>query len=237
MIDTILFDLDGTVLPMDIDKFMKLYMYNLGVFFKDKIDPKLLAESIMKSTEVMVRDTSNKKNEDVFMDYFDTLVDGDIEEYKTMFLQFYETMFDNVQASTSKNEYMRKSVDLLKEKGYKIVLATNPLFPLVANHHRIQWAGFKPEEFEYISCFEQNTFCKPHIEYYQEVLYEIQKKPEQCMMIGNDVFDDLPVRKLGVQTYLIKEHLLNKYNQDYETDYEGTYEEFYKFVCGLDLIK
>ena len=60
MIDTILFDLDGTVLPMDIDKFMKLYMYNLGVFFKDKIDPKLLAHPA--NCKLMIHNDNVSKN-------------------------------------------------------------------------------------------------------------------------------------------------------------------------------
>ena len=154
MRDTFLFDLDGTVLPMDFDKFMELYFYNIGEHFKEIINPKELVRNILESTEIMVKTKNDKSNEEIFMTHFDTLIDGDVENYKPMFYDFYNSTFDKVKASTHKSKYMRKSIDLLKEKGYKVVLATNPLFPMIANHHRIRWAGFEPSEFEYISTRE-----------------------------------------------------------------------------------
>ncbi len=236
MINTILFDLDGTVLPMDFDKFMELYFYNMGIYFKEKIDGNTLAKYIMASTEVMIKTTNGDSNEDSFMNHFASLVNDDIEEYKKMFLEYYNSLFDNVRASTYRSTMMRESVDLLKEKGYEVVLATNPLFPMVANHHRIRWAGFEPDEFSYISSFENNHYCKPHIEYYNEVLQSIGKKPEECLMVGNDVFDDLAARKLGIKTYLITDHMLNRHNQTIQTDYKGNYTEFLDFVKNIKIL-
>lgn len=236
MINTILFDLDGTLLPMDMELFMKHYFYQMGLHFKDKIEGSRLASYIMESTDVMIRDQSKRSNEDVFMTHFATLVD-DIDQYKSQFLEFYQTTFDLVQVSTSRSEQMRQSVDLLKEKGYTIAIATNPLFPMVANQKRIQWAGFDPQEFSYISCFEENHSCKPHLSYYEEVLANVNKKPEECLMVGNDIGDDLSIRKLGVQTYLVTDHMLNRSNQPYTTDYEGTYNDFYQFVQSLPVVK
>lgn len=234
MRDTFLFDLDGTVLPMDFDKFMELYFYNIGEYFKDVIEPKELVKNILISTEVMVKTNDNQSNEDLFMNHFDSLIEGSIEDYKPMFYDFYNSMFDNVKASTHKSKYMRKSIDLLKEKGYKVVLATNPLFPMIANHHRIRWAGFEPSEFEYISSFETNHYCKPHLEFYKEVLENINKDPENCYMVGNDVYDDLSSGKLGIETYLITNHMLNKHNQEVKPNHQGTYYDFYKFVQKLE---
>lgn len=234
---TFLFDLDGTLLPMDFDKFMALYFGNLGQYFKDKLDPRLLAKYIMASTEEMVKANNNDTNETVFMNHFETLIDGDIEEYKQMFLDFYNSEFENVKASTYESIEMRKSIDLLKEKGYEVAIATNPLFPLIANYHRLRWAGFKPEEFLHITSFENNSYCKPHLEYYKEVLSEIKRNPQECYMVGNDIYDDLSVGKLGVETYLITDCLLNKHNQENTADHTGTYKDFYQFVVELPSIK
>jgi len=237
MRDTFLFDLDGTVLPMDFDKFMKLYFHHISEYFKDIIEPKELINNILVCTEKMVKTNNGQKNEEIFMNHFDSLLEGSVEEYKPMFYEFYNSTFDNVKASTHKSKYMRKSIDLLKEKGYRIVLATNPLFPMVANHHRIRWAGFEPSEFEYISSFENNLYCKPHLEYYKEVLGNINKEAESCYMVGNDVFDDLSSGKLGIETYLITNHLLNKHDQEILADHDGTYYDFYKFVQKLEKVK
>ena len=233
MRDTFLFDLDGTLLPMDFDKFMELYFHNLGKHFYGKIDPRLLAKYIMDATNHMVLTKNGETNEEKFMTEFEKLIGSDIQEYRDHFDVFYDTLFENVKESTHQNKAMIDSVSLLKEKGYKVVIATNPLFPLKANYHRIRWAGFHQDDFDYISSFEENKYTKPHLEYYQEVLESINKEPRECYMVGNDVFDDLPAKKLGLETYLITDCLLNKNNLEVDTNYQGKYDDFYQFVLNL----
>ena len=236
MRDTFLFDLDGTLLPMDYDMFMKLYFYNIGDYFKERLDPNLLAKYIMSATEVVITDKSGLSNEDKFMNHFAALVNDDIEWFKEQFIQFYTSQFENVQASTYKSPEMRQSVDLLKKKGYKVVIATNPLFPMVANEERIKWAGFTADEFDYVSCFEDSSYTKPHLEYYQGVLDKIGKKPEDCFMVGNDIFDDLSSGHLGIETYLTTDHLVNKRNLENTANHTGTYKDFLEFVQKLPSI-
>lgn len=236
MRDTFLFDLDGTLLPMDFNKFMELYFYNLGVHFYGKIEPKLLGKYIMESTEVMVQNNNGESNEDKFMNHFETLIGVDVSEYRKQFDVFYDTLFENVKLSTYQSEEMINSIKLLKEKGYRVVIATNPLFPMKANLHRIRWAGINKDDFEYISSFEKNKYCKPHLEYYNEVLESINKKPEECFMIGNDVSDDLPAGRLGMETYLITDCIVNQKNLPIVANHKGTYKEFYEFVKQLNTL-
>jgi FMN phosphatase YigB (HAD superfamily) len=117
--------------------------------------------------------------------------------------------------------------------GYKIVVATNPLFPKSAIYTRIRWAGFEPEDFDYISTFETNHYCKPQIKYYEEVLKDINKSPQKCIMVGNDVQEDLIVKALGVKTYLITDNMLHRTDSEIITDYKGNYDEFFEFVKAL----
>ena len=112
------------------------------------------------------------------------------------------------------------------EKGYEVVIATNPLFPYKANIHRIHWAGMDPEWFDHITSYEGNKYCKPYPQFYQEVLETINRTPEECMMVGNDVFDDMPAGKLGIETYLVTDCLLNRHNQPLEANHIGTCRNF-----------
>lgn len=237
MINTILFDLDGTVLPMDFDKFMKLYFYNMGEHFKSEIEAKKIYQFIMESTGVMIQTNNDKTNEEIFMNHFESLIDGDINKYREMFDDYYHSAFENVKDSTYVSEYMIKSIRVLQDKGYTIALATNPLFPLIANYKRIEWAGLKPEDFDYISSFENNKHCKPYPQYYLEVLEALGKRAEECIMIGNDVSDDLPASKIGIETYLIKDHLLNKNNLEFDKEILMDYKGFYDFAKKLKKIK
>lgn len=235
MINTILFDLDGTLLPMDFDAFMKRYFYEMGKMFHDMIDGRLLAGHILESTGYMVNNLEDRRNEEKFMARFSELIDGDLAAYQQRFDAFYDTLFLNVRETTHQNESMIKAIRLLKHKEYNVVLATNPLFPMKANHHRIRWAGLAPGDFSYISSFENNRYCKPYPEYYREVLSGIDRSPEECMMVGNDALEDMAAAKLGIKTYLIEDHLLNPHHVAIKADYRGSYDDFYTFVNALPL--
>jgi FMN phosphatase YigB (HAD superfamily) len=233
MLNTILFDLDGTLLPMDMKAFEKLYFRAMSDYLADLIEPKELVKNIWAATTAMVKNTEHRTNEDVFMEDFKTRIDGDIEVYKERFDKFYDAEFIQAKAAVFESKLIQESVKLLKEKGYKLVIATNPLFPLKAIHHRIRWAGFEPSEFEYITSYEQNHFCKPQLKYYEEILKDVGKTPKECMMVGNDVQEDIIAGKLGLKTFLIKDCLLHRTDDKIAADYEGDYESFYKFVKEL----
>jgi FMN phosphatase YigB (HAD superfamily) len=236
MINTILFDLDGTLLPMDAKSFEKIYFESMAGYLGDLISPKELITNVWASTNEMINNVDYKTNETVFMEDFKNRINGDLDVYKDRFDKFYDTEFLKAKTAVYENELMQKSVKLLKEKGYKTVIATNPLFPLKAILHRIHWAGLEPSDFEYISHYEKNHYCKPQTKYYEEILKDLDKEPDECMMVGNDVEEDLISGKLGLKTYLIKDHMLHRTEEEIITDYEGYYEDFYAFVNELPSI-
>jgi len=237
MLNTVLFDLDGTLLPMDMENFGKLYFESLAVYLRDLNSPKELVSAVLASTNEMVQNIEYTTNEEVFMTDFTNRINGDLEVYKQRFDTFYDTEYLKAKEAVSENQFMKKAVSLLKEKGYKLVIATNPLFPLKAIEHRIRWAGFEPSDFEYISHFEKNHYCKPQIQFYEEVLKDIDKIPDECMMVGNDVQEDLVAGKLGVKTFLIKDCLIHRTNDKITADYEGNYEDFYELIKELSPIR
>lgn len=234
MIDTFLFDLDGTLLPIDMDEFEKTYFYEMGKSFRDMIEPKHLVKNIWTATKEMVGNLEKKPNEQVFMDKFENIIDGDLKVYKERFDRFYDEGFLKVREAVKDVPVMRESIKTLKEKGFDLIIATNPIFPLKSIFHRIRWAGFDPEEFSYISCYENNHYCKPQIQFYKEVLEDTGKKPEQCIMVGNDVQEDLIAARLGMDTYLIEDYILHRTHDKIETTYRGNYKDFYDFVMNLD---
>ncbi len=231
--NTVLLDLDGTVLPLDMDLFMTIYFTEMEKVFNDLPDHEMLVKNIWAATDAAVRNTEKITNEEAFMNTYGQLIVGDLEEHKKRFEAFYDEGFLKAEKSVIENEWMQKSIKLLKVKGYNLVLATNPIFPMKAIHHRISWAGFEPSDFSYISSFEKNHYCKPQIKYYEEVLSAIGKKPEECIMVGNDVQEDMIVHKLGVKTYLITEHILHRTDEPIQVDYKGNYEDFFRFVEEL----
>lgn len=234
MIDTILFDLDGTLLPLDMEKFTEIYFKEMGFMFKDMIEPKLLVKYIWTATQAMVENTQYKTNEEVFMDRFSQLIGGDISEYRKQFDDFYDTLFHKTREAAQSNILIKEIINILKDKNYKLVIATNPLFPRKAIHHRIEWAGLDLKDFIYITSYEDNHYCKPQLQYYKEVLEEIDKRPEQCMMVGNDVQEDLVALELGIETFFVRNHMIHRTQDAIKTTHEGYYEDLYEFVKSLE---
>jgi FMN phosphatase YigB (HAD superfamily) len=131
------------------------------------------------------------------------------------------------------NPLASRLIQRVKELGYTIVIATNPLFPKVATHGRIGWAGFSPEDVSYITTYETCTYCKPSMNYYREILERIGKDPSECMMVGNDVKEDMGVDELGLKRYLITDCLINPNNDDITDIPHGTMEDFLTYLDTL----
>lgn len=229
----ILFDLDGTLLPMDIEKFMKLYFYEMGNVFEGVLEREDLVNKIMAATKTMVLDTSERTNEAVFMEAYEQMIEEDLSFHRERLDQFYSTTYSKVQVSSQVSEPMVEAVGILKEKGYRILCVTNPLFPKGAILDRIRWAGLEPEVFDYITSFEENRYCKPQLKLYEEVLKMNGLKGEDCMMVGNDVQEDMIASQLGMTTYLVEDYMMHRTDDPYEVDHQGSAEEFLAFVKSL----
>ena len=102
------------------------------------------------------------------------------------------------------------------------MLATNPIFPRIATENRIRWAGLDKNDFDWITTFEVCRYCKPNPKYYEEILTRLNLDPKQCVMIGNDVKEDMTARSLGMEGWLITDCLLNTENLPVECEFEGT---------------
>jgi HAD superfamily hydrolase (TIGR01549 family) len=233
MLTTILFDLDGTLLPLEEKPFLDIYFGLLAKRFSTfGLDSKTIIAAIWKSTEAMYQNTGSQTNEQAFWDSFESL--GGIQTIpRAEFDRFYEEEFDQVQASSWVNPLSRKTLDLLKEKGYQAALATNPIFPAIATKKRIGWAGLRVEDFLIVTTFENSHATKPSKAYYQEVLEQIGKSPSECLMVGNDATEDVAAEKAGIPVYLITDCLINEHNVDLSQKKKGTFEEFYQFVQSL----
>ena len=74
MIKHVLFDLDGTLLPMDQNEFVKYYMPLLAKrFVKYGMEPKALIGTIWKGVEAMVLNDGSTTNEDAFWKCFEKI--------------------------------------------------------------------------------------------------------------------------------------------------------------------
>ena len=234
-ITTILFDLDGTLLPMDQEVFIKAYLGGLvKVAAPYGYDPSLLAKSIMEGTYVMVKNDGSKSNEDAFWLYMQTIFGDKIIADKHIFDEYYATDFQKVQVSCGYSPEADEVVKLAKKMGYRVVLATNPLFPKVATESRIRWAGLDKNDFDEITTFEDYTHCKPNLDYYRDIIAKFNLDPEECLMVGNDVDEDMITTRLGMRVFLLTDDIINKSGTDINQFPHGGFDELKQFIENLD---
>lgn len=213
---------------------MKLYIDALTEKFKPYLEPSLFKKNLWTATRAMISNSGRtKSNEKVFMETFTKDLSIESEKAWLLFDHFYSNEFSLVKKSTWQNPNMIESVRLLKEKQYPLVIATNPLFPQNAVCERIRWAGLNPEDFLYMTTFEKMHAAKPNTEYYEEILDHLKLSSEEVLMVGNDALEDLAAAEVGISTYLLTDHLLNRDKQKNMPDLESNTDDFLEFVKTL----
>lgn len=231
MIKTILFDLDGTLLPMDQDVFVEAYMRTLSKkLLPHGYDPKMLVKSIWAGTAAMIRNDGSKSNELAFWDCFDSIFGENSRKDEPKFDEYYRTDFPAVKVSCGFAPQAAQVISAIKKKGYRLVLATNPIFPAVATTQRIAWAGLNTEDFELVTTYENSHFCKPNLDYYREIFQKLELNPEECLMVGNDVGEDMVAQKLGCKVFLLTDCIINKVNADINDFPHGSFDDLLRFV-------
>ena len=234
MITTILFDLDGTLLPMDQERFVKSYIGRMAAKLAPQgYDPELLTAGLWKGTGAMVKNTGEKTNEEVFWDVFNAVLGRDCRADDEKFTDYYRNEFQLVAQDCGFDPRAAESIAEIKALGYRVALATNPLFPAIATHSRAKWAGLNPDDFEIITTYENSCHCKPNPDYYRDILATLNLKPENCVMVGNDVQEDMIARTLGMKVFLLTDSLINRTGEDINKYPHGSFGELMEYIRGL----
>lgn len=230
-ITAVLFDLDGTLLPMDMDTFVNAYFGELAKHLAPRgYDPKKLVATVWEGTKNMLLNDGARTNEERFWDSFAAAFGEASRAEADNLERFYGNEFNRVKDVCGYNAGARESVMLAKEYGLNTVLATSPIFPAVATHARVRWVGLEPTDFSYISTYENSHYCKPNPKYYTELLDKLELVPEECIMVGNDTSDDMPAAALGMKLFFVTDCLINKGNVDISSFPHGSFDELKKFI-------
>lgn len=228
---TVLFDLDGTLLPMDQDVFVQAYMGGMAKKMAPHgYDPKALVSSIWTGTGAMVKNDGAMTNEEVFWACFSKIMGKDVRVDEPLFEEFYRTDFQKVKEVCGYDYRAAEVIAYLKNAGCRVALATNPLFPQIATYSRARWAGLDPADFELITTYENSRHCKPNLDYYRDILEELGETAENCIMVGNDVGEDMVAAKLGMQVFLLTDCVINKQVADTSPIPQGSFPELLEFL-------
>jgi len=231
---TVLFDLDGTLLPMDQEEFVRAYFHKMaGKLAPLGYEPEKLVGAIWKGTNAMIANDGRCTNETVFWETFCQVFGPDAMKDKAIVDSFYLQEFQQVRAVCPCNPQAAQTIRQLQELGLTLALATNPIFPAPGTHSRIRWAGLEVEDFALCTTYENCRFSKPNPNYYRDILQQLGVSAQECLMVGNDVGDDMVARELGMSVFLLTDCLINPQNVDIDQFPHGSFPQLMDHIRTL----
>ncbi len=231
---TVFFDLDGTLLPMDEDVFIQTYFKGLVMKLAPHgYDPDGLVKAIWTGVKAMVKNDGTGTNEEMFWKEFTEFYGEKCRQDEGVFEEFYRNEFQQVKSVCGFDADAAKVVQELKNMGLRLVLATNPFFPKVATESRVRWAGLVPEDFVYISTYENSHHSKPNLDYYKEIMRKVGVSGEECIMVGNNADEDMITEQLGMKTFLCPDCLINKSGKDISGYKQGGLADLLDYVKSM----
>lgn len=231
----IMSDLDNTLLPIYTqERFAEVWFKDLSAKFAQRgLDPKSALESMSRGIRAMLYNESGRKNIDVFYEKVKETSGLTESQIAPILYDYYTTSFENVYDLTLPNAYAVRIAELMREKAKFAVIATMPLFTMEAIEARMSWVGLSPNRFDYITTAVTCSACKPNPQYYREILDRFRVEPEEALMIGNDVREDMnPCREVGIDTFLVTNYMIT-HDLPYDTFRRGGYPELVRFLEEL----
>lgn len=227
----VLFDLDGTLLPLEQDAFIAAYIKQMVTYLaRFGYDPKTMAAAVWAGSEDMIRNDGLATNEAVFWNRMTDTLGPQVVADQAKFEQYYTEEYHRLRDICGCDPEANALVQRLKSQGIRVILATNPVFPAIATDQRIAWAGLNKADFELVTTYENSIFCKPNIQYYTSILEQLGLKAEECMMVGNDILDDMPASELGMKVFLLTDHLVNRKNLPLDAYPHGGFKKLNDYI-------
>ena len=204
-IKAILFDLDGTLLRVQMSEFIPRYIRGLGDCCADLVKPKKFAKAMLTAIRGLLHydgDGQVTNEQRVFSTLESHLgVAGDLlrERFQLYRQQGQAELAELVGEIPLAQVIVRECQQL----GVPLVLATNPVFPAFMISARLHWGGLEQQPFSHVTSFENSCYCKPHAGYFSEIAAHLGVPEQNCLMVGNDTQHDLAAAAVGMQTFLV----------------------------------
>ena len=205
---TLLLDLDDTLLETNMDLFIPAYFQALSAALAAKVAPEVMIPALTSGTKAMMVNMDPALTlRDVFDANFFPKLGLDRLELQPLIDSFYDEIFPTLGAMTKPIPEAVRLVDWAFAQGHRVVIATNPIFPLKAIQHRLRWAGLPPEKYPFalVTSYETFHFTKETVAYYPEVLAQLGWPEDPAVMVGDDIDREVkPTQAAGFPVFWVR---------------------------------
>jgi FMN phosphatase YigB (HAD superfamily) len=205
---TLLLDLDDTLLNTNMDAFIPAYYQALSETLADKVAPEAMLPALMSGTKAMLVNLDPALTlREVFDAHFFSKLNLDRLVLQERIDHFYDEVFPRLGSLTTPIPEAVHLVDWAFEQGHRVVIATNPLFPLKAIQHRLRWAGLPPDKYPFalVTSYETFHFTKETVAYYPEILAQLGWPDDPVVMVGDDIEREVkPTQAAGLPVFWVR---------------------------------
>ena len=230
--DAVLFDLDGTLLRVQMTEFIPRYVDGLAESCRAYAKPKKFVRVMLDSIRELLKTNGDgeQTNEQRVYSFVQQRLGIPEAVLRETFQNFADNHLDSLKALIHPIPLAKKILQECLEQEIPLVLATNPVFPEFMIQARLRWAGLDDIPFVHLSSFENSCYCKPQSGYFREILAQLQLAPERCLMVGNDADQDMSAAAVGMQTFLVDTWLIEREGANWPYDSRGDHGALQRFL-------
>lgn len=240
-IKALLLDLDDTLVDNPMNAFIPAYFKALEAFVAETVPPDRFIAELLAATRAMDRnDGSGPTNKDVFSDAFYPALGLPVPELEPLLERFYREAFPSLQPLVSPRPAAPKIIEWAQRQGLQVVIATNPLFPRTAIEQRMAWGGVGVDRFDFdlVTAYENCRATKSSPVYYREILETLGRRPEACLMVGDNWdWDIANAARAGIRGFWIAEADARPGESAIEPVGHGSLDAFLHAAEGGDLLR
>ncbi len=201
----LLLDLDDTLLDSNIDALIPVYFQKLAAHMAHAVSPDKFIRELARGTQVMYGSMRMDRTlEQVFGENFYPALDLPQADLAAAIDKFYDDVFPTLEPLTKPRPEAIALVEWAFSQGWKVAIATDPLFPRKAILHRLRWAGLAPEKYPFalIPDFQTFHFAKVSVAYFPEFLARMGWTDGPLLMVGDSLERDIaPAREAGLPSF------------------------------------
>jgi FMN phosphatase YigB (HAD superfamily) len=230
-IQAVLFDLDGTLIDVDMHRFVPGYLRRLTDQMSAQVNPARATRVLHQAVAAMFANTdADRTLESILCEVLQSELAISPEWYVECLARFCRDDLESLRPLVTGHPLSSQLIESSLARGWKVVLATNPIFPRVVVDARLSWGELDSEAFHHVTAYETAHFCKPSPLFFEEILARLQIPAEACLMVGNDTLHDLSASQVGMQTCLLTPWSIKRPGTCFKADWEGRHVELLALI-------
>lgn len=204
----VLFDLDDTLLENNGDLFFEAYLDALARHVESWIPrAKLLDAAMVAGAAMVAAHHPERTNEQVLLEALPSTLGVDPVRFEAQFRRFEQGDFRGLGPPWRAHPWVPDLVRTVVDRGIAVVVATSPIYPLPVIEERMRRAGVRDLPWSLVTSWDRMHSTKPSPSYFEEIARLLGLAPDQCVMVGDDFFQDIVARRIGMHTYFVGQPL------------------------------